>query len=205
MSLLPPYYSLGFTTKKGKRSPNMPAQRLVDALLDFRRQVPAAKRDKKAEAKLAAAIRARMQPMANREKAISTKTPTSVLLKLEARYANQQAKSKTQLFHPWAQRGAARLARVRAELKRRKSSNDSAQVQLARVQNAGTKRNSRPQLHDNMKPAALRALKDEISAQRLASPQTYGSDEHAHYKKIVNILKRQLNSFCVSELCTFFY
>ena len=191
MSLLPPYYSLGFTTKNGKRSPIMPAQRLVDALLDFRRQVPAAKRDKKEEGKLVAAIRARMQPMANREKPVSTKTPTSVLLKLEARYANQQAKSKTQQFHPWVQRDATYLARVRSELKRRKSSNDSAKVQLARVQNAGTKRNSRPKLHDKMKPAVLRALKDEISAQRLASPQTHGSDEHAYYKKIVNILKRQ--------------
>ena len=135
MSLLPPYYSLGFTTKNGKRSPIMPAQRLVDALLDFRRQVPAAKRDKKEEDKLVAAIRARMQPMANREKPVSTKTPTSVLLKLETRYANQQAKSKTQQFHPWVQRDATYLARVRSELKRRKSSNDSAKVQLARVQN----------------------------------------------------------------------
>ena len=114
--MVKPQYNLNrIKNKLGKDAPEMPAQKLLDALNNFRGAVKPADRDKGSERKLEQAIRERMKPgsLAMREKPIDENTPSSVLLKLEARYERQQQKAQTYEFHPWLPTDGQYLLKVK--------------------------------------------------------------------------------------------
>ena len=191
--MVKPQYNLNrIKNKLGKDAPEMPAQKLLDALNNFRGAVKPGDRDKGSERKLEQAIRERMKPgsLAMREKPIDENTPSSVLLKLEARYERQQQKAKTYEFHPWLPTDGQYLLKVKRLLKKRGKKSSTPAVLKRRLKKAGTRGNSRPNIDINTPRATLTALRNELRAQRLADPGTFGSDEQTYLRRVDGIFKR---------------